>query len=668
MVNCCNCDRDLEGSDDTVFCENCHKFYCDECSERIHSINIFKAHKTQKSPQRGFSYDPCPLHGKRMDLFCDTCHELCCYKCACLGNPHSQHRTCTVPAAYTKKLEKIGEINQKLEGALDFGDTSANILDAEISALDAARGDELDVAEESYGRLQDALAEREQGLNEDVAALEGSVGSVLEGLLVDVRELCDESDAVAENVEAVIGEGDSEDGIPDMFALIGMSCDVESTIRDLNRKRDEILKRMGGMLYDLDFAAVGGDDDGDDGSGGDGSGGGSDSDSDSSDDELDESLKRLEMMMGKLAKAFGDLQKNFEDAEGALVDKISKFGVVTKVLCSDPTKNENNKIIIKIKRNEEEKEEKEEEEKGKEVIFDWESIIPHFIRIVADENDDLLYVLKVKQQISGEDSADDVKYSDYSIIYKGKSTSYTHKFLSLKGIAVQVLIQTDDGSVTLWASQEVFVSLTGYNGSFKPTPRVKVLDTNRKVVLSTKRRGAIACDVPLTPGITSTIRYRVLKTDRGDNGAAIGVAPESIDCDREGDMRTECGWYFNFYETALYSGPPQNISGMPYGRRNDIKAGDIITLVVDLEGEYGVMSVKVNDKDFGVAFKDIPLDVPLVPVVYFYGGDESIALLGCNDDGAHYQEVYGNVDASDSDSDTDTDTDTDSYYSDYSDY
>ena len=95
----------------------------------------------------------------------------------------------------------------------------------------------------------------------------------------------------------------------------------------------------------------------------------------------------------------------------------------------------------------------------------------------------------------------------------------------------------------------------------------------------------------------------------------IGVAPFDINQNQGGNEK-KCGWYINAMNSVLVSGPPHNYSSVKYGPRDekpDIDRGYTIGVVMDTV--KGKLSFVVNGITYGVAYKGIPLDKPLVPCV-----------------------------------------------------
>ena len=122
---------------------------------------------------------------------------------------------------------------------------------------------------------------------------------------------------------------------------------------------------------------------------------------------------------------------------------------------------------------------------------------------------------------------------------------------------------------------------------------------------------------------------KILKSRGNDgDGIYVGVAPSDIN-QNEGDNSVKCGWYFDCYRSTLWSTLLQNYKIKTYGpRKGDgkyVHTGDSVGVVMDTAN--GDLSFVLNGVNFGVAYKGIPLDKPLVPcVILGYRGD-SVELI-----------------------------------------
>ena len=122
-----------------------------------------------------------------------------------------------------------------------------------------------------------------------------------------------------------------------------------------------------------------------------------------------------------------------------------------------------------------------------------------------------------------------------------------------------------------------------------------------------------------------------IKTLKSENNNGyciyIGVAPSDID--QNEDNRNKCGWYFDCYWSTLCSGPPHNYEREEYGPRKEegeyIHTGDSVGVVMDTA--KGELSFVLNGVNLGVAYKEIPLDKPLVPCAILKWQGDSVELV-----------------------------------------
>ena len=111
-------------------------------------------------------------------------------------------------------------------------------------------------------------------------------------------------------------------------------------------------------------------------------------------------------------------------------------------------------------------------------------------------------------------------------------------------------------------------------------------------------------------------------------GIYIGIAPSDINRN-ESYNYCNCGWYFSCYDSTLFSGPPHSYRKKEYGPSKGlgeyIHTGDSVGVVMDTA--KGELSFVVNGVNLGVAYKEIPLDKPLVPCVLLYYQGDSVELI-----------------------------------------
>ena len=107
----------------------------------------------------------------------------------------------------------------------------------------------------------------------------------------------------------------------------------------------------------------------------------------------------------------------------------------------------------------------------------------------------------------------------------------------------------------------------------------------------------------------------------------IGVAPSNINQLACVATPRSCGWYYCCYSSTLVSGPPYNYWNVHHGPNKEygqyVQTGGTVGVVMDtVKGE---LSFVVNGVNLGVAYKNVPLNSPIVPCVAI-GCDDTIEL------------------------------------------
>lgn len=110
----------------------------------------------------------------------------------------------------------------------------------------------------------------------------------------------------------------------------------------------------------------------------------------------------------------------------------------------------------------------------------------------------------------------------------------------------------------------------------------------------------------------------------------VGAAPFDVGRD-DGCAHTQYGWYLRCEDFTLWSGPPQNFRMKSYSLKKTfkekIKVGCEVGVCVDLGS--GTISFEVHGKSLGVAYENIPMNKPIVPVVVLSHKDDSVEIIPC---------------------------------------
>lgn len=156
-----------------------------------------------------------------------------------------------------------------------------------------------------------------------------------------------------------------------------------------------------------------------------------------------------------------------------------------------------------------------------------------------------------------------------------------------------------------------------------------VEDSGKRTVISKLVNGDWCTAISDTPlpaeGIT---RWGIELLGENSGSIFVGVAPSDIDQNDDKNIN-KCGWYFDCCDLTLWSGLPHLLYHEEYGSKKYAKQrihkGDIIGVNIDLP--KGDLSFAVNSTNLGIAYKEIPLDKPLVPCVLLRWKNDSIKLI-----------------------------------------
>ena len=256
-----------------------------------------------------------------------------------------------------------------------------------------------------------------------------------------------------------------------------------------------------------------------------------------------------------------------------------------------------------------------------EVSGTWAKVkwgIPEFALKNKELVQKINYEIEIKQV-----GAEDAESGSRPIIIRVKGLLCTLSNLN-SDVVYQVRVRSCQGagrSVTLSAWSEPAElrtkTVVQYGGYWKGGPGYRVAGRNSSVVMkesgSDKWAVTAVGSETLRTGVINRWTIVLEDSELDHFGVAIGVAPHSIDQSRRNNHRS-CGWYFTGWST-LYSGNPQNVNNESFGGQLEMKNGTEITLEMDMN--EGSLTYYVDGKWIGVAFKEIPTRVPLVPAVVF---------------------------------------------------
>ena len=82
------------------------------------------------------------------------------------------------------------------------------------------------------------------------------------------------------------------------------------------------------------------------------------------------------------------------------------------------------------------------------------------------------------------------------------------------------------------------------------------------------------------------------------------------------------GWYFNLFDSTLYSNQPHNYRGY---KTNIKKIKDEIKIIMNMEKRS--LKFIIDNEDMGDSYNNIPIDKPLTPAILLYDNDDSIEII-----------------------------------------
>ena len=117
-------------------------------------------------------------------------------------------------------------------------------------------------------------------------------------------------------------------------------------------------------------------------------------------------------------------------------------------------------------------------------------------------------------------------------------------------------------------------------------------------------------------------KWKIKIIKNKDNHIRVGIVPKDYNINSSNNY--SCGWCFYNYYAALYSGPPQNFN---HKNTNLNKIKNEIVIVMNMN--KGTMKFIIDNEDKGESYTGIPLDKPLVPVIFLYDKDDSVEVTKC---------------------------------------
>lgn len=585
---CDSCMERISGKG-VVFCPSCAKYLCEECSKVIHRFKTFRDHEIEtidtsgnsensNSSNSDTSSELCPHHNNMLlRLFCEDCKELCCYQCICNDGKHAQHKVTPFRDAYDEKKSSTDGACKALLSLLDVSSLDKELLENEIKVCKSNKAEVDKEIAESFEHVTKAVHDRSAELKEQLSSKTSTENEETNALIAHVKKLrADLDDAIAKL------SAKSSEGIEDMFLVAKETGRIEKIAAELKAANAKLLDKVVSNAKTIEFipeASVPG-----------------------TVASTEDFVKRI--------KTFGTLKTT----NSSVTPAQSAF---TVVFLRKPGESSGDGG----------------EKRGKNYLVKWGDTIAQSLTDLVRLNEDTVFVLELK---SWNEPSEEAK-AEFSEIYRGKGSEYTISDYKFRHGKLRLWVGVNGSSYRVWESAPKYVNSSGgtYEGAFRPNGIATFADSRNRIVQSasvsagSRRVTAIGTE-PLGRGLVSVFFIRVISTKAADNGTSVGVAPIDTPIVPNQETRDKYGWYMNFFNTRLFSGPPQRFSAVNYGNRNDIRNGDIIRVKFDATGPLGVLSFAINGVDLGVAYRDIPLDKEVAPAVFIYGTRETIEL--CDQD------------------------------------
>ena len=595
-MNCSNC----ESAEATFICKECGMAFCGKCDKEIHSIPIFAGHKRCETST--VSLGTCPAHGKLELQFCEDCLECCCWECMCNGQKHAGHKIVSYEVAYEKRKAVLEQRLAELRSVATISRAIETVLERETQRWADQCQTVRDKIAGSFERAAAAVERRKEEVIEQIEQRFSENDKVLNDAMTEFRA----TEEASQN--ALAGGLDLSANQTDNLAKIGR---VEHSIQAMTEINSRILHKVLPASYTVKFQptfAPKGE----------------------KEEKKDDSAEATE--------------EEKEDAKNPLFEALARFGVVEKVVNGDSF----DKVLeVKTVTNAEGKSTKDIGDTH--ISFTWESAPVCYLEHARAGK--LTFALKMRT-IDGNTEkglSDEAKEAALTAVYSGPDAEYRCEGLEERKSYAFRLYALGKGDFCFWKTAEVAVSLGSYQGKWRTDcPRVKVDAANPVIVNAGEgSRDTVIADTPLTPGVVN--RWKIRLVHSGDGWWEwLGVAPGDIDLSSHSN-ETSCGWYLNTLRTTLYCGPPFKWDSKKYGTNaeREIPKGSIVGLTMDMAA--GTLAYTVNGKDYGVAYKGIPLDKPLFPAAVFNSSKQKIELLPWNADESEVPVAGGDSDDDDDD-------------------
>ena len=134
----------------------------------------------------------------------------------------------------------------------------------------------------------------------------------------------------------------------------------------------------------------------------------------------------------------------------------------------------------------------------------------------------------------------------------------------------------------------------------------------------------ITCEPKLKESKEYKWKIKILKSEY--KNIMFGAAPYDFDINTS--FYDKYGWYMfcfkDYSHPKLFSGPPNNYNGLV---TNLNKLNNEVEIVLDINKRS--LKFIIDNDDKGESYKNIPIDKPIVPIVFLYNKDDSVEIIEC---------------------------------------
>ena len=552
----------------TLLCHACNAMLCPECDATIHKFGIFSSHE-RKSLDGCASAGLCPIHNSRIVAVCDTCKETCC--CECLIGKHTGHTFTEYLHAFKKRQEDFENLKKNLQTSCDAGKVITAAAQQEISQLEASKTKTIDEINASFAHAEEVLAARKAKLIEEVTGTVAKRNAKL-------QEICT---AIEENV-AGTGKLSTDPSDGDSIA---QGIEMEKAMMVINEKINSFLTEETAEIESFAY--------------------------------IDKKIeKKILSEIMPTEKAGGDVTYDAMD-----YDKIiSSFGLLT----ISPKYDVKNSLVIPSIEDETLKITRSDVDKTS-VGLSWGADTPNSVKTLVSKCENIVFLVERKLGSMKVDG-DFIKVKSLKETACRDTGLENSKLYTYRVRCCIIASGTADVLRELWCSNTLVVVAGGFPGVWREGPYY-TLDEKRTIATKDESRGSfygLALGTTPIPN-TGITKWRFVVTKYCGATTCVGVAP--IDADQSIHNPYESvGYYICTCDCELHAGPPYDYSHKDY-ISGKVSTGGYIDVIVDMDER--TISFNCNGKTGGVAYRNIPVDKPLVPAAAFDEATDAFELTLC---------------------------------------